>query len=245
MVPVAIEPNGFNINKNCGSTSPETMCQAVVTHGADIGIALDGDADRLIIADETGTVIDGDQIMALIAGELVERRALKGGGVVATVMSNLGLERHLNARDLKLVRTKVGDRYVVEHMRQHGFNMGGEQSGHIVLADHATTGDGLIAALQVLAMCARTCKPMSELGRQFEAVPQILKNVRYTDGDPLDDDAVKAAIQDVENRLAGEGRLLVRKSGTEPLIRIMAEHDDQAMVGEVVDHLADVIASAT
>ncbi len=244
VVPVAIEPNGFNINKNCGSTAPETMCQAVVTHGADIGIALDGDADRLIVADETGTVIDGDQIMALIAGELVERGALKGGGVVATVMSNLGLERHLNARDLKLVRTQVGDRYVVEHMRQYGFNMGGEQSGHIVLADHATTGDGLIAALQVLAVCARTCKPMSELGRQFEAVPQVLKNVRFTGGQPLDDAGVKAAIQDVENRLAGEGRLLVRKSGTEPLIRIMAEHDDQAMVGEVVDHLADIIAGA-
>jgi phosphoglucosamine mutase len=242
IVPVGVTPDGYNINKNCGSTSPETMCQAVVAHGADLGIALDGDADRVIIADETGTVIDGDQIIALIAGAMASAGTLKGGGVVATVMSNLGLERHLMGHGLELVRTRVGDRYVVEHMRRHGFNMGGEQSGHIVLSDHATTGDGLIAALQVLAVRAETGTPMSELGRQFEAVPQMLKNVRYSGGQPLDDAGVKAAIQDVEARLAGQGRLLVRKSGTEPLIRIMAEHDDRAMVGEVVDHLAAVIA---
>ncbi len=244
VVPVGVDPNGYNINKNCGSTSPEAMCQAVVTHGADLGIALDGDADRLIIADETGKVIDGDQIMALIAGRLADAGQLKGGGIVATVMSNLGLERHLASRGLELVRTQVGDRYVVEHMRKHGYNMGGEQSGHIVLADHATTGDGLIAALQVLAVRAATGKPMSELGHQFEPVPQVLKNVRFSGGQPLDDDGVQAAISDVEARLAGEGRLLVRKSGTEPLIRIMAEHDDKAVVGEVVDHLAEVIAGA-
>ncbi|MEM7121609.1 MAG: phosphoglucosamine mutase [Pseudomonadota bacterium] len=244
VVPVGVDPNGFNINKNCGSTSPDAMCQAVVTHGADMGIALDGDADRLIIADETGKVIDGDQIMALIAGRLADAAELKGGGVVATVMSNLGLERHLKARGLDLVRTQVGDRYVVEHMRKHGYNMGGEQSGHIVLADHATTGDGLIAALQVLAVRAATGKPMSELGHQFDRVPQVLKNVRFSGGQPLEDDGVQAAISDVEARLAGEGRLLVRKSGTEPLIRIMAEHDDKAVVGEVVDHLAEVIAGA-
>ena len=244
VVPVGVDPNGFNINKKCGSTAPEAMCQAVVTHGADLGIALDGDADRLIIADETGKVIDGDQIMALIAGRLADARELKGGGVVATVMSNLGLERHMQAKGLELVRTQVGDRYVVEHMRKHGYNMGGEQSGHIVLADHATTGDGLIAALQVLAVRAATGKPMSELGHQFEPVPQVLKNVRFAGGQPLDDAGVQAAISDVEARLAGEGRLLVRKSGTEPLIRIMAEHDDKAVVGEVVDHLAEVIAGA-
>ena len=241
VVPVGVAPDGYNINKNCGSTSPETMCQAVVAHGADLGIALDGDADRLIIVDETGAVIDGDQMMALIAGAMARSGTLKGGGVVATVMSNLGLERHLAGQGLDLVRTQVGDRYVVEHMRRHGFNMGGEQSGHIVLSDHATTGDGLIAALQVLAVRAQSGKPMSELGRQFEAVPQVLKNVRFSGGQPLDDAGVQAAIQDVEARLAGGGRLLVRKSGTESLIRIMAEHDDQVMVGEVVDHLAAVI----
>jgi phosphoglucosamine mutase len=244
VVPIAIGPDGYNINKNCGSTSPGAMCRAVVRHNADLGISFDGDADRLIIADESGTVIDGDQIMALIADALAASGELKGGGVVATVMSNLGLERHLNARGLKLARTRVGDRYVVEHMRENGFNMGGEQSGHIVLADHATTGDGLIAALQVLAQRARTGKPMSELGRQFKPVPQILKNVRFAGGQPLDDAGVKAAIADVEARLGERGRLLVRKSGTEPLIRIMVEHDDRTTVGEVATHLAAVIAGA-
>jgi phosphoglucosamine mutase len=236
VVPIAVEPNGKNINDNCGAVSPQVMQEAVVLHNADIGIALDGDADRLIVADEHGTRIDGDQIMALVTRDAAAAGTLKGGGLVATIMSNLGLERFLNGIDLKLVRTPVGDRAVVEHMRSHGFNVGGEQSGHIVLSDHSTTGDGLIAALQVLA-CVR------QRGL-FEPFPQLLRSVRYSGGLPLEHSTVKSCIADAEARLAGSGRLSVRKSGTEPVIRVMAESEDEALVREVVDTVCAAIADA-
>ena len=237
---VGVEPNGLNINENCGSTHPATLAKAVLEHKAHIGIALDGDADRLIICDETGQVVDGDQIMAMVAIDWARRGLLTGGGLVATVMSNLGLERALAAEGLTLERTGVGDRYVMERMRQGGFNIGGEQSGHIILHDHATTGDGLMSALQVLAVLIESGRPMSELARQFDPVPQLLENVRFTSGKPLQDASVKAAIADAEARLKGQGRLLVRPSGTEKLIRVMAEGDDEALVKAVV---ADVVAA--
>ncbi|WP_332655274.1 phosphoglucosamine mutase [Brevundimonas sp.] len=237
---VGVEPNGLNINADCGSTHPETLAAAVRACGADIGIALDGDADRVIICDEKGQVVDGDQIMAMVALDWAKRGQLKGGGLVATVMSNLGLERRLQAEGLTLERTKVGDRYVMERMREGGFNLGGEQSGHIILHDYATTGDGLMSALQVLAVLVESGRPMSELARQFDTVPQKLENVRYTAGKPLDDPKVKAAIAEAEARLAGVGRLLVRPSGTEKLIRVMAEGDDAKLVKSVV---ADVVAA--
>jgi phosphoglucosamine mutase len=243
-IQIGNEPNGFNINDNCGSTAPEAMCQKVREMRADIGIALDGDADRVIIADERGRVIDGDQLMALIAASWAKKGGLKGGGLVATVMSNLGLERYLTGCKLSLVRTKVGDRYVVEHMRMHGFNIGGEQSGHIVLSDFSTTGDGLIAALQVLAEVVRTGKPVSQVCHLFEPVPQVLKNVRYKEGQPLEENAVKKAIAEATSRLAQGGRLVIRPSGTEPLIRVMAEGDDENLVHAVVDELCGVIAKA-
>lgn len=239
--PVGVEPNGLNINANCGSTHPQTLAEAVLTHGAHIGIALDGDADRVIICDEKGQVVDGDQIMAMVALDWARRGLLVGGGVVATVMSNLGLERALNAAGLTLERTQVGDRYVMERMRAGGFNMGGEQSGHIILHDYATTGDGLLSALQVLAVLVESGRPMSELARQFDTVPQILENVRFTSGKPLQDSGVKAAIADAEARLSGQGRLLVRPSGTEKLIRVMAEGDDAALVRSVVDHVVAAV----
>ncbi len=238
--PVGVEPNGLNINADCGSTHPQTLAQAVKRYRADIGIALDGDADRVIICDENGQVVDGDQIMALVALDWARRGLLVGGGVVATVMSNLGLERALNAAGLSLERTQVGDRYVMERMREGGFNLGGEQSGHIILHDHATTGDGLMSALQVLAVLVESGRPMSELAKQFETVPQLLENVRYTAGKPLENAGVKAAIAEAEARLAGQGRLLVRPSGTEKLIRVMAEGDDAKLVKSVV---ADVVAA--
>ena len=241
---VGVSPNGTNINAECGSTHPETLAAAVRHYRADIGIALDGDADRLIICDEHGKVVDGDQIMALIGLDWARHGKLQGGGVVATVMSNLGLERALNAGGLTLERTKVGDRYVMERMRQGDFNIGGEQSGHLILHDYATTGDGLIAALQVLAVMVETGKPMSELAHQFEPVPQILKNVRYTAGAPLDDAHVKAAIAEGEARLNGSGRLLVRPSGTEKLIRVMAEGDDEGLVKSVVNDVAGAVQAA-
>ncbi|MBU1385734.1 MAG: phosphoglucosamine mutase [Alphaproteobacteria bacterium] len=241
---VGVEPNGLNINADCGSTHPETLAEAVRTYRADIGIALDGDADRLIICDEKGQVVDGDQIMALVALDWARRGLLKGGGVVATVMSNLGLERRLQAEGLTLERTAVGDRYVMERMREGGFNLGGEQSGHIILHDYATTGDGLMAALQVLAVLVESGKPMSELARQFETVPQKLENVRYTAGKPLDDPKVKAAIADAEARLNGQGRLLVRPSGTEKLIRVMAEGDDEKLVRSVVADVSAAVRAA-
>jgi phosphoglucosamine mutase len=241
---VGVSPNGTNINDECGSTHPETLAAAVKQYRADIGIALDGDADRLIICDEHGKVVDGDQIMALIGRDWAQRGRLSGGGVVATVMSNLGLERALEAEGLTLERTAVGDRYVMERMRAGGFNLGGEQSGHLILHDHATTGDGLMAALQVLAVMVESGRPMSELARQFDPVPQLLKNVRYTQGKPLDDATVKAAITDGEARLKGQGRLLVRPSGTEKLIRVMAEGDDESLVTAVVDDVAAAVQAA-
>ena len=242
--PVGVSPNGTNINADCGSTHPETLAAAVKQYRADIGIALDGDADRLIVCDEKGQVVDGDQIMAMIGRDWAQRGILKGGGVVATVMSNLGLERAMLAEGLTLERTKVGDRYVMERMRSGGFNLGGEQSGHLILHDYATTGDGLLAALQVLAVLVESGRPMSELARQFEPVPQLLQNVRYSGGKPLEDAQVIAAIADGEARLNGSGRLLVRPSGTEKLIRVMAEGDDETLVQAVVADVAGAVKAA-
>ncbi|HMT13253.1 MAG TPA: phosphoglucosamine mutase [Aestuariivirga sp.] len=244
IVQIGEDPNGFNINDKVGSTAPQAMCARVREVRADIGIALDGDADRVIIADEKGRVIDGDQLMALIATSWAARGELKGGGLVATIMSNLGLERHLIDKGLTLARTKVGDRYVVEHMRAHGFNVGGEQSGHIVLSDFATTGDGLLAALQVLAEVVRRGRPVSEVLDQFTALPQVLKNVKFKSGKPLDDKQVQQAIADAEAMLGNRGRLVIRPSGTEPVIRVMAEGDDAPLVNRVVDDLCGVIAKA-
>ena len=242
VVAINDEPNGFNINEDCGSTHPVGLGKKVHEVRADIGIALDGDADRVVIVDENGTVIDGDQIMALIAQSWHENQRLAGGGVVATVMSNLGLERYLGEMGLALHRTKVGDRHVVEHMRQHGFNVGGKQSGHIVLSDFSTTGDGLLSALQVLACIKRLDRPASEVCRKFEAVPQVLKNVRFSGGKPLESASVKAAIEEARSRLGTSGRLVIRPSGTEPLIRVMAEADDPVLVEKVVDDIVGVIA---
>ncbi len=244
VVPVGVSPDGFNINKGCGSTDTAYMREQVVAHGADIGIALDGDADRVLISDENGNLVDGDQLMALIAERWNANGLLTGGGVVATVMSNLGLERHLQAGGLTLQRTSVGDRYVVQHMRTHGFNLGGEQSGHIVLSDYSTTGDGLIAALQILAVLVDRGRPASEVCCVFAPVPQILKNVRVNGGAPLMDSSVKNAVESGERRLADSGRLLIRPSGTEPVIRVMAEGDDADMIAAVVDEIADVIERA-
>jgi phosphoglucosamine mutase len=238
------DPNGTNINEKCGSTAPELMCEKVRETRADLGIALDGDADRVIIADERGHVIDGDQLMALIATSWHQRGQLQGGGLVATVMSNLGLERFLADHALTLARTKVGDRYVTEHMRANGFNIGGEQSGHIILSDFSTTGDGLLAALQVLAEVKRAGKPASEVCNLFTPLPQILKNVKFKSGRPLDDNQVMKSIADAERRLGNSGRLVIRPSGTEPLIRVMAEGDDETLVRSIVDELCGVISKA-
>ncbi|MGB8314228.1 MAG: phosphoglucosamine mutase [Aestuariivirga sp.] len=237
-------PNGMNINEKCGSTAPHVMCEKVRETRADIGIALDGDADRVMISDEQGQVIDGDQLMALITRSLHERGQLQGGGLVATVMSNLGLERFLGSKGLSLARTKVGDRYVVEHMRSHGFNVGGEQSGHIILSDFSTTGDGLLAALQVLAEVKRAGKPVSDVCKMFVPVPQVLKNVQIKSGKPLEDSMVKDAIAAATSRLGNSGRLVIRPSGTEPLIRVMAEGDDARLVSTIVDELCGVISKA-
>ena len=246
VVPIGVNPDGFNINDKCGATAIDFLAGQTVAHGADIGIALDGDADRVIIVDEHGHAIDGDQIMALVASVWARDDRLTGGGVVATVMSNLGLERYLNSQGLALTRTKVGDRHVVEEMRRGGFNVGGEQSGHIILSDFSTTGDGMIAALQVLACVAESEKPASEVARMFEPMPQILRNVSFARGQlPLDDVTVLACIADGEKRLNGTGRLLVRKSGTEPLIRVMAEGEDSILVSQVVDNVAEAIDTAT
>jgi phosphoglucosamine mutase len=245
IIQIGNEPDGININKKCGSTAPEAMCEKVRELRADIGIALDGDADRVIIADEKGNVINGDQLMGLIATSWAERGQLAGGGLVATVMSNLGLERHLAGRGLALARTKVGDRYVVEHMRAHGFNVGGEQSGHIVRSDFATTGDGLLAAFQVLSEVVRRGRPVSEVCTVFTPLPQVLKNVKFKSGKPLEDSKVKAAIAEAESRLKGAGRLVIRPSGTEPLIRVMAEGDDEALVNRLVDGLCAEIAAVS
>ncbi|WP_374647050.1 phosphoglucosamine mutase [Tabrizicola sp.] len=245
VIPVGVTPNGTNINDRCGSTHPETAAEAVVAHGAHVGISLDGDADRVMILDESGRVADGDQIMALLAARWAEEGRLSGGALVATVMSNLGLERFLQGRGLRLERTAVGDRYVVERMREGGFNLGGEQSGHIVMTDYATTGDGLIAALQFLAEMVRTGTPASELTRSFETVPQLLKNVRFPDGvRPLEVAAVQRAIEESEARIAGRGRILIRKSGTEPLIRVMAECEDEGLLAQVVDEIVGAVQAA-
>ena len=241
---VGVEPNGININDKVGSTALETVKQRVLAEGADIGLALDGDADRLIVVDEKGETVDGDQLMALIATRMADAGELKGGGVVATVMSNLGLERYLDTRGLRLARAKVGDRYVLEAMRAGGYNVGGEQSGHMILLDHATTGDGTIAALQVLSALVRSGKPASELLHVFDPVPQLLKNVAYRDGDPLADAEVKKAIAEGERALEGRGRLVIRKSGTEPKIRVMAEGDDAAEIESVVDAICDAVKKA-
>ena len=244
IIQIGNEPNGLNINAKCGSTHTDAMCAKVKELRADIGIALDGDADRVIIADDKGRLIDGDQLMALMATSWARRGELTGGGLVATIMSNLGLERYLAGQKLSLVRTKVGDRYVVEHMREHGFNVGGEQSGHIVLSDFSTTGDGLIAALQVLAEVKRAEKPVSEVCNLFQPLPQVLKNVKFKAGKPLEDDQVKKLIADAEQKLGLSGRLVIRPSGTEPVIRVMAEGDDEALVINIVDELCGVIAKA-
>jgi phosphoglucosamine mutase len=244
IIEIGVAPDGTNINEECGSTHPEAMAKAVREYRADIGIALDGDADRLTICDEKGHVVDGDQIMALIAGDWAASGRLNAGGVVATVMSNLGLERFLTHKGLTLHRTGVGDRYVMQKMREGGFNLGGEQSGHLILSDFSTTGDGLIAALQVLAVMQRTQAPMSKLSRQFEPAPQKLENVRFAGGKPLESDKVKDAIKSAEARLGDKGRILVRASGTEPLIRIMAEGDDERLVASLVKEIAGAVKSA-
>jgi len=243
VISIGVNPNGLNINENCGSTHTQTAAEAVVAHGADVGISLDGDADRVMVIDEKGNVADGDQLMALLACRWAEAGKLSGGALVATVMSNLGLERHLESKGLHLERTAVGDRYVVERMRKGGFNLGGEQSGHIVMTDYATTGDGLMAGLQFLAAMVESGKTASELSKTFETVPQLLKNVRYEAGQlPLDETSVKSVIADAEGRLTGKGRLLIRKSGTEPLIRVMAECEDEALLTEVVDGIVAEVA---
>lgn len=241
VVPIGVAPDGTNINRHCGATATDIMCERVVKHGAHLGIALDGDADRLILCDEQGQVIDGDQIMALIASAMHARGDLDGGGVTATVMSNLGLERHLKAKGLKLFRTPVGDRYVVDHMRQSGCNIGGEQSGHIILGDYSTTGDGLIAALQVLAVIRTSGRPVSEICRVFTPVPQLLQNVRTQSPVSLDAASMREAIRIAEGKLGDGGRILIRKSGTEPLVRVMAEGDDAALVKSVVQDLCAAV----
>ena len=244
VVPLGVKPDGLNINDGCGSTHPELLRETVVASGAHIGLALDGDADRLIVVDEKGRVIDGDQLMALVATGYARRGQLKGGAVVATIMSNLGLEQRLAKDNIALKRTAVGDRYVLEEMRASGCNVGGEQSGHIILTDHATTGDGLVAGLQVLAALVEEDRPASEMLDQFEPVPQLLKNVRFNGGSPLDSKAVKAVIAAGEAELGRDGRIVIRKSGTEPLIRVMAEGSDQQKVERIVDEICAAVAAA-
>ena len=242
VVPIGVNPDGFNINRDCGSVHTDFMREQVVAHGADLGIALDGDADRLVLSDQHGQLVDGDQLMAAIADYWMQTGRLKGGGVATTVMSNLGLERFLERLGLEMHRTQVGDRYVLEAMRRLGLNVGGEQSGHIILSDFCTTGDGLIAALQVLALVVAAGKPVSEVCRCFQPLPQLLKNVRYEGESPLTADTVASAIRTQEARLGTTGRILIRPSGTEPVIRVMAEGEDEALIGNVVDELCHVIS---
>jgi len=244
VIAVGVEPDGFNINRECGSTAPEELCRKVREMRADIGIALDGDADRVLIADERGHIVDGDQLLAVIAESFREDGRLAKPGVVGTVMSNLGLERYLNGLGLLLERTPVGDRYVLEHMREHGFNVGGEQSGHIILSDFTTTGDGCVAALQLLAVVKRQDLPVSKVCHRFDALPQVLKNVRYKSGKPLENASVRSAIKAAEARLDGHGRLIVRPSGTEPVIRVMGEGDDKGLIEEVVDGVVEALTEA-
>ncbi len=245
VLPVGVSPDGTNINRNCGATMPDTISERVVASGADLGIAFDGDADRVIIADENGRIIDGDQLMALIATDWQAAGRLQGGGVVATVMSNLGFERYLGRMGLGLVRAAVGDRYVVEEMRSGSYNIGGEQSGHIILSDYGTTGDGLIAALQSLAAVVLRDRPASEVLSVFDSLPQIQENVRFSGGAPLEDRLVRAAIADGESMLGADGRLVIRKSGTEPVIRVMAQGDDEALIGNVVRDIVGAIEQAS
>lgn len=242
---IGIAPDGFNINRECGSTSPQALCQKVRETGADIGIALDGDADRVILVDEHGTIIDGDQLLAAIAGTWADAGRLTGGAVVATVMSNLGLERFLATKDLRLIRTAVGDRYVVEQMRSGGYNLGGEQSGHIVMSDYTTTGDGLVTALQILSLCVSSGKPVSQVCKCFEAAPQLLKSVRINGANPLNDAGVQEIIEKNRARLGDKGRLLIRPSGTEPVVRVMAEGHDEALVHSVVGEIAAALEAAS
>jgi phosphoglucosamine mutase len=242
---LGVSPDGFNINTNCGSTSPDALCRKVRQVGADIGIALDGDADRVIIVDEHGTIIDGDQLLAAIAEAWTADHRLAGKGVVATVMSNLGLERFLAGLDLDLVRTQVGDRYVVERMRGEGYNLGGEQSGHIVMTDYTTTGDGLVTALQILGVVITSGKPVSDVCKRFDPVPQILKSVATNGARPLENDSIRSLIEKSRRRLGNEGRLLIRPSGTEPVIRVMAEGDDEALVSSVVGDIIEALETAS
>jgi len=244
VISIGVEPDGFNINKECGSTDLAAISRKVREMRADIGIALDGDADRVLIIDERGHVVDGDQLLAVIAESFKEDGRLQRSGIVATVMSNLGLERHLAKQGIELVRTPVGDRYVLERMRADGYNVGGEQSGHIILSDYTTTGDGLVAALQVLAVVNRSNKPVSEVCHRFEPLPQILKNVRFKSGKPLESASVKTAIASAEEKLGRNGRLLVRPSGTEPVIRVMGEGDDKTVVEAAVDSVIDALSKA-
>jgi phosphoglucosamine mutase len=244
VISVGVSPDGFNINRDCGSTVPGFLCGEVRRHGAHLGLALDGDADRLILSDETGKIVDGDQILALIARSWSDSGRLSGDGVVATVMSNLGLERFLQGRGLALHRTQVGDRYVVEKMRAEGLNIGGEQSGHMILSDYATTGDGLIAALQVLAVLVEDGRPASEVTRLFTPFPQRLRSVRFSGESPLHAPGVRAAIAEATARLDGSGRILIRESGTEPVVRVMAEAEDEGLVVRLVDELCERIADA-
>jgi phosphoglucosamine mutase len=244
VVEIGVEPNGRNINYKCGSTAPETLADKVREVRADIGIALDGDADRVVIVDEKGTIIDGDQIMAVIAESWHRRGKLAAGGIVSTVMSNLGLERYLKGVGLSMVRTPVGDRYVTEYMRKHGYNVGGEQSGHIVLSDFITTGDGLVSALQVLACAVATQKPVSEVCAKFTPLPQVLQNVRFEKGKPLEDSKVLKAIEGAKSKLGDSGRLVIRPSGTEPVIRVMAEGDNEQMVITVVGDIVAAVRAA-
>jgi len=244
IVTMGVDPDGTNINKDCGATATQAMQDMVVATGADLGIALDGDADRVMIADETGTVLDGDQVMGLVARYWNDAKRLNGGGVVATVMSNLGLERYLEQHGMNLVRTQVGDRYVLEHMRANGFNVGGEQSGHIILSDYATTGDGMIAALQVLAVAVQSNRRLSEIGRVFTPYPQILRNVPIDGDGALDAGPVKQAIDEGRDRLGDDGRVVIRKSGTEPLVRVMAEGTDEGLVDKVVSDIVMALQAA-
>src|SRR5215467_13562489 len=241
---LGVEPDGFNINKDCGSTAPEALSHKVREMRADIGIALDGDADRVVIVDEKGHLVDGDQLLAVIAEHWKEEGRLAKPGVVSTVMSNLGLERHLAGLGLALVRTPVGDRYVLEAMREQGYNLGGEPAGHIIMSDHTTTGDGFVAALQVIAVVKRQGRPVSEVCHRFEPLPQVLKNVRYRAGRPLEDAKVRSTIKQAESRLNGHGRLVIRPSGTEPVIRVMGEGDDKVLVEELVDGIIEALSQA-
>ena len=245
VVPIGVEPNGFNINRECGSTEPAALCAKVKEMRADIGIALDGDADRVIIADERGRIVDGDQLLAVIAASCKDDGRLAKPGVVATVMSNLGLERYLDSIGLSLARTPVGDRYVLEHMREHGYNVGGEPSGHIILSDYTTTGDGFVAALQVLSVLKKQNQPVSKVCNRFDPLPQVLRNVRYRSGKPLEAPKVRSAIREAERRLNGHGRLIIRPSGTEPVIRVMGEGEDRLLVEELVDGIVDALSHVT